>query len=538
MQQDIDISIGDLLRFIGRGLLPAVLVAAVVGFLAYRLTNAQPRVYEAQATVLAAETNPDYSRFGVSPVVAPPVDVSAYVVVAKSDPVLTDALSRTGVPDPGPGAVRSLRGHTSLRTSDTRTSSLITVAVENGDPQTAADRANALAAALVDWDKQRATEGIEQIITALQRQIDQLAEQIRSLQALGDASRQTEITGLINLRAQQQQAQSQAQALRVSAIGRLTVLQQAAVPAVPIAPRPMFTAVLAIAIAVLLTYALLLLRAVLDTRLRSAQDITAVTGLPILAEFPRLPRGTRRLPREAASYLRTSVLFSTADAEPKVILVTSPRSGDGKSSVALSLAEGFARNDYRTLLVDADLRQPVIHTEYRISRVQNGSLIDFLNDPTGPHQIARVLVSAKQQLHVVPAFQASPQAAELLGRSFRTCLARWSKDYDVIIIDSPPVLAVADALTIAPLATGTLLVTNIQRTDRRQVRAAVDLLNRVGVQVLGVAATMVADAGTSRGPGTTGYGYGPELDDDGPPLVVRSGSAGNRARVTPRSPRG
>ncbi len=538
MQQDIDISIGDLLRFIARGFLPAVLVAAVVGFATYRITNAQPRVYEAQATVLAAETNPDFTRFGVSPVVAPPVDVSAYVVVAKSDTVLADALARAGQTEVTPGGVRSLRSHTTLRTSDTRTSSLIMVAVQNDDPQVAADRANGLADALVDWDKQRATRSIEQISTALQQQIDQLAEQIRALQSLNDASRQNEITGLITLRAQQQQAQSQAQALRVSAIGRLTVLQQASAPVNPIAPRPVFTAALGVAFAVLLTYGLLLLRAVLDTRLRSAEDITAVTGLPILAEFPRLPKGTRRLPRESASYLRTSVLFSTADAETKIILVTSPRSGDGKSSVALSLAEGFARNDYRTLLVDADLRQPVIHTEYRISRVQNGSLVDFLNDPTGPHQIARVLVSAKQQLHVVPAFQVSPQAAELLSRSFRTCLDRWSKEYDVIIVDSPPVLAVADALTIAPLCTATLLVANIRRTDRRQVRAAFDLLNRLGVHILGVAATMVPDAGSSRGPGTVGYGYGPDVDDDGPPLALRPTKPGNRARVTPRSPRG
>ncbi len=533
MNQDISLSIGDLLRFLARGLVWAALVGAALAFGAYRFSASQTRVYESQATVVAAETNPDYQRFGVSPVVAPPLDVTAYEVAARSDEVLGRALQSLGVDSPTNVQVARLRRDLSVQTVDTRTSSLIYVSIQNTSPQVAADQSNAVAAALVTWDKGRAGRSMNEIITTLQQQVQSLTEQIRSLQTSGNAT-QDQINGAITLRAQAQQNLSIAQALSASAIGRLEVLQSANVPRTAIAPKPKLVGAIAGVLGVLLTYGVLLLRAALDTRIRDVEDLAAIAGLPILAEFPRMAKGARRLPREAASYLRTSVLFSTADANPKVILVTSPRAGDGKSSVAISLAEGFARNDYRTLLVDADLRQPVIHQEYRISRVQNGSLVDFLGDPEGHHQVARVLVSPKQQLHVIPAFQVAPQASELLSRGFRACLERWSRDYDVIIVDSPPVLAVADALTLAPFCTGTLLVANIQHTDRRQIRTSLDYLGRVGVRLLGVAATMVADPGKALG--GYGYGYGPVQEEETPSTTARS--TGTRARVRPRSGRG
>src|SRR5690606_8163824 len=145
---------------------------------------------------------------------------------------------------------------------------------------------------------------------------------------------------------------------------------------------------------------------ILNTRLTDVAEVEAVAGVPILAEFQRLAKPTRRFPREAASYLRTGVLFATADASPRVILVTSGRSGEGKSAVALNLAESFARNDYRPRLVDADLRQPVLCRESGLRRGQASELLDFLRDPDGPHMVARVPRGGRQGLDIVPSFQA------------------------------------------------------------------------------------------------------------------------------------
>lgn len=527
---DFSVPVGEALKVLRRGLGWSLAAAAVLGYLAYVWSARQPAVYESEATVLASSATPDYRSFGVSPVVAPAIDVSAYQVASRSDPVMVDAIVALGS-QPTDDAIRSLRSNSSVSATAAGTSSLLEISARSGLPEVAAARANALADALVAWDVQRATRSVAQIIESLEQQIGSLTEQIRSLQALGDSTRQNEIEGLITLRAQQQQSMAVARAMSASAIGRLEVIQRASASSTPVEPRPLVTALLAALAGIVITYGIVILRSSLDTRISDVTEIESLTGFPILAEFQRLPKPTRRLPRESASYLRTGVLFATADASPRVVMVTSGRSGEGKSAVAMNLAESFARNDYRTLLVDADLRQPVLFQEYGLRRGQASDLIDFLQDPDGPHMVARVPLGGKQRLDVVPAFQVSAQAAEILGRGFGACVKRWAQEYDVIIVDSPPVLAVADALSIAPFCTGSILAVNMRKADRRPLRATLDLLERMGVRVLGVAATMVTEP-RMRGSAAYGYGYGGGGDDQDPPTssVPRS-----EARVSVRS---
>src|SRR5690606_22702162 len=164
----------------------------------------QAPVYEAQATVLAAESTADFRSYCVSAVVAPAVGLGAYQVAASSDTVLAQALGLMGVAEVDERAIRALRSRVSVRASDSGSSPLITVTASSGGPSDAATTATAVADALVAWGVQRATRSVEQIVTALGQQIASLTEQIRSLQALGDPSRATEIEGLITLRAQQQ----------------------------------------------------------------------------------------------------------------------------------------------------------------------------------------------------------------------------------------------------------------------------------------------------------------------------------------------
>lgn len=526
---DLSIPVGEALRLLRRGLLPALLAAAVLGYLAYAWTSRQAPVYESQATVLASSATADFRSFGVAQVTAPALDVSAYEAAARSDQVTSTALSILGVANPSDSDLRALRRNYTVRGSSSGASSLITVTAKSGQPAGAAATANAVADALVNWDVQRASRGVNQQVTSLEQQIASLTEQIRALQALGDSSRNSEIEGLITFRAQQQQSLAVVRTMSASAIGRLEVLQGANVPTSPVAPRPLTTALLAALAGIVLIYAVLIARQTLDTRISTVPELQAISGLPILAEFQRQPKPTRRLPRETASYLRTGVLFATADAETRVILVTSGHMGEGKSAVALNLAESFARNDYRTLLVDADLRQPVLFQEYGLRRGQASDLLDFLQNPDGAHMVARIPLGGKQRLDIVPSFQVSSQAAEVLGRGFDACVALWSQEYDVIVIDSPPVLAVADALSIAPFCTGTLLAVNMRRADRRPVRATVDLLERMGVKLLGIAATMVTEPQV-KGMASYGYGYGAPSDNEPPSSAPKS-----EARVSVRN---
>src|SRR5690606_45575 len=247
-------------------------------------------------------------------------DVSAYQVASRSDAVAQAALELLGQPDASPAAIRS---DYSVSARSDGQSSLLTVTGRSATPERAADVANAVASALVAWDVERATRSVGQVVQALEQQIAALTEQVRALQALGDPARQSEIDGLISLRAQQQQSLAVARAMGVRASGRLEVIRQAVAGAVPVAPRPLVNGLLAALAGLAVAYGIVTLRATMNTRLTDVAEVEAASGVPILAEFQRLSKPTRRLPREAASYLRTGVLFATGDASPRVILVTS-----------------------------------------------------------------------------------------------------------------------------------------------------------------------------------------------------------------------
>jgi polysaccharide biosynthesis transport protein len=509
MQPDITSNISDVLRFIRRGLLLAMVVAVAAGIAAYVSSSRLPQTFRSEAVISAVRSNNGGEGGFVRP-----LNDSAYRVAATSNAVIIATLTELSFENPTDQKVindfiKKVRISTDNEGNWNDPSSLIRIAVSNSNRDTAALQANTLAQKLIEWDQNRGREGLLKNVTSLQEQVATLDTRIRALQA--SEAPETEISPLIQRRQEIQENLYATQALAGAVPGSLTIIDEAIPELEPVAPRPVFNTVLAFLLGLFGSYGILLLRNALDMRIRDVDDLAKVADLPVLASFPKLPNDTRRLPYEATSYLRTNLLFATSDAHPKVIVVTSAREGEGKSSVALSLAESFVRNNYRTLLVDADMRKPVVAGEYRINSLHQTSLETWLKNPYGSNQAASVPINGKYYLYVIPSFQPSAQAAELLSSGFRECLEIWRKEYDVIIIDSAPILQVADTLTIAPLATGTILVANQQKTDRRQVRAAVDILRRIGVRIPGVIATHVSRDGGQ----TTSYGYGyglPEVD--------------------------
>ncbi len=489
MQQDINITMGDLFRFLRRGLLLALLLAVAGAAAAYYLSSRQAPVYQANATVLAPTGDVNVQSFGIPRVTAPPISVSGYRLAALSDTTIQDALTILGVTDVSQSEVESLRERMNVVTQETRESSSVTLELTGDTPDAVANQANALARALINWDENRARDYLAASVAALDQRIANLDTRLSELQASGAPA--DEIERLNNLRNISEEQTVEAESLIGTAASRLIVVQAASPPADPVAPRPVLFAAFTGVFGFLLGYALLLIRNMLDTRLRSASDLETATGLPILAEFPKLPKKARRLPREASGYLRTNLLFATSEADTKVILVTSPQTGEGKSSVALSLAESFTRADYRTLLVDADLRRPVIAKEYNLDDKRHMPLRAHLENPHDAYEAAHVSVNLTQRLDIIPTFRAAPSPTELLSLGFQDCLESWRKDYDVIVIDSAPILDVADTLTIAPLCTGTVLVASLQDTEPQEVNDAIELLSRSRVNLLGIVATHV-----------------------------------------------
>lgn len=473
-------TLGQLIRFLWRGLLVALPLAALAAAGVYFLSERLEPTFEASAVILATKSSNTFSSTSTS-LSAPPLEAAAYSDIALTRPVLADAAARLGARRLN---LDDFRGTVLVTVEGERDalSNLIEVQVEAGTAQIAARRANAVAQALVAWDYRRASQSIGQRIDTLEAQLAALDNSVESLRLMGEVASQSEIDNRVSLRAQQQEELSYARALLDSAAGLLSVVEPATPPEAPVTPRPLFYAALAAVFTVFVVYGVGLLRSALDTRLRDAEAVKQTADLPLLAEFPDTRNA--HLLREAADYFQARLLLASSTPGKRVILITSPKSGEGKTTVALHLAESLTRHGYRTLLVDADLRQPAVAKRYNLPENAD-SLLEYLADPEN-HQPTKLTVSGSN-LDVVPGFR--PSASPLLGRQLPVCLELWKRDYDVIVIDSAPLLPVADTFSIAPLCTHTVLVANLKRSDRRTLSAAAERLKVMGIPLVGVVAT-------------------------------------------------
>lgn len=534
MENQQELSLRDLFALIRRGLVFALAVAVGAAGLTYFLSSRTTPEYDATATVLASRPNATLQgNFGVNLVTAPLIDVSAYQAAARSHTVLTGALNLLGVPSPSPQTVNDFGKLVTVRVETASQSSLLRLTFRDADPVAAAAGANAVARALLDWEDGRATQNLQVIVDTLESQIEALDSEIAQVQQ-GIVVGSDSVEGLLSLRADRALQLNSARALRTSAVGLLEVLEPAIPPTTASSPRPLRNAALAFVLGIFLVYGLVLLRDALDTRFRNGEDVVRTTELPVLSEFPRLGSGVVHLPREATSYLRTNVLFSTASDHPKVLQVTSAGPNEGKSSVALGLAESLARNDYRTLLIDADLRRPLLYQRLDLTPsvdLEERTLAAHLLNPKS--KLEPVMVSvAGVSFDLIPTFKPVADPAELLSRSFPTLIHEMRERYDAIIIDTPPVLPVADSLTMGPHSTGVIFAVSLPETDRRAVVAALDLLDRIGVRLLGTVLTNVEAGSGARGDYGYGYGYGYGANKD-PRVTASTGrTAARRVRNT------
>lgn len=512
VEYEQELNFRDLAALVKRGFLVAVLVALAAAAGTWFLSREQPSVYQASSTLILSQPNAELRSFGVSLVTAPAIDANAYRAAALGTPVLREALGLLGNSDATAEQVAAFHKKITIRAQDNRISSLLYADVRDTNPVAASEAANAIATALLNWDAQRARRSLQTVIDTLEAQIVSLDSQVAGLEDSADASSQRADLGV--LRAQQLVQLNSARALLSSAVGSLEIMEPAWPPLKPIAPSPTRNAALAFVLGIFLTYGVILLRDALDTSIRGASELQRLTGLPVLAEFPK-QTGLRHLPREAVGYLRTNILFSTANTDPKVILVSSAVAVQGKSSVALSLAQSFARNEHRTLLIDADLRKPVIFGEYGLDRSHSDSLEAFLQNPDDDLKAATVDFGAGVTLDVIPSFKPAKNPSELLSHGFKRFLDKQAQNYDVIIIDSAPILPVPDTLAIAPHVTGIVVAASFLDAERSSVTAALDLLNRLGLRVLGTVITNISKTTTGNLNGY-GYGYGYGSSDDTP----------------------
>lgn len=300
---------------------------------------------------------------------------------------------------------------------------------------------------------------------------------------------------------------------------RLVPIESAALPARPSSPDPVRNLALGIVLGALGGFGYALVRARIDRRIRDIETVTNTFGLTVAGVVPSSPALNRAEgelvpivvtgPRDAArsqaaeSFLkiRTNLQFMDIDNPPRVIVVTSPLPGDGKSTVAANLAVALSEAGESVILLDGDLRRPVVAESFGL--VEGVGLTDLL---TGKATLDEVSQHPTQSpgLAVVGAGSIPPNPSELLGSNAMRQLLQTIKKDHIIIVDAPPLLPVTDAAVLTANADGALIVITAGVTLDTQLDAAIAHLEHVRGHILGV---VFNKAQTSRRGSAYGYGY-------------------------------
>lgn len=264
------------------------------------------------------------------------------------------------------------------------------------------------------------------------------------------------------------------------------------VPSAPYAPNTRLILISGLAGGLLLGVLYALGREIFDTRLRAERDFQRVTDIPLLGKVRRRRAAKDGGPvllaqphgAEAEDYrrLRANLEFIDVDHNPRSVVITSPVSHDGKTTTAMNLALALAERTPRVLLIDADLRNPSIAEACDI----DGD-VGLTTVLIGAVSAEAAITSWAESLAVLPAGALPPNPAQLLAsQAMSALIEKLSAEYDFIVIDSPPVLPASDALTLARLADGAIIVTRYKSTRRSQLAATLNALDAVNARIFGV----------------------------------------------------
>lgn len=272
----------------------------------------------------------------------------------------------------------------------------------------------------------------------------------------------------------------------------------------PVFPDVRLNVLLAFLFSALLAVAAAVLSDMLDKTVRDPEQVartlrTEVIGsLPLMKTRPALSAGGLRAPgkagdkaseddlsgfNESVRTLRNSILLASFERRYRSLLITSAAPGEGKTTTAASLAAAHAEQGKRTLLIDGDLRRPSVHRNFDLP-----SVVGLSNVLMGeiPWREARVRVASVPDLDILPAGPPSRRAADLVGRGLTELLEDAASEYDLVVLDAPPLLGFAEPLQMAAAADGVVVVARAGQTSRKAVATVLATLTRLRARVVGV----------------------------------------------------
>jgi non-specific protein-tyrosine kinase len=493
-----------------------VIAAAVAGAAAYLGSLTTPRQYQSRATLMVGQvlqnTNPNAAEFSTAQALA-----QNYSELVRREPVLRGTLDALGLPQP-PWDWVMLQGMVSSRVVPG--TQLFEIAVLDNQPQRAKDLAQEIIRQLIlqspagsDMQSEAEREFLTTQAEDLRNNITTAQQEIRDLDNVIAAA--TSARQIQEARTRQDSLRSQVSSWQATYVGLQTALQQGTtnfismveqpqVPFSPVGTSTSMTVLIAAAIGAMLAVGAAFLLEYLDDTVKSADDVRQLTQLPTLGGVPNISgeqepdklialRQPRSPVTEAYRMVRTNMRFSTIDNPLRTLVITSPSPGEGKSLSTANLAVVLAQSGQRVIVVDADLRRPSQHVIFELN--DKVGLTTILPDPAV--HVADVWQNTPiENLKVIASGPLPPNPADMLGsKRMGQLIEELRTKAEIVIFDTPPVTAVADASILAARVDGALLVARSGRTRRLPLQHSRDVLHTTGANLLGVIINQIPSRG-------------------------------------------
>ena len=277
-------------------------------------------------------------------------------------------------------------------------------------------------------------------------------------------------------------------------LSNVSIIDTAATPGAPSSPNLFKNLLVGLIFGIGAASLTVFLKDQFDDSIRVPEDVEAKLDLPLLGVVPRSHQGTpdealsdpKSPISEAYNSLRGSLLYSTPEGLPQIMLVTSAQASEGKTTTSFAIASGFARMGKRTLLIDADMRRPSLHRRINLENERGLSTLLTSHEPLADIQIS----SGFDNLSMVLAGPVPPSPTELLSTArFEEIFQEAARTYDIVIVDSPPILGLADSPLMSALVDGVVFVVEADRSRRGSLKAALRRLRSMRPILLGAVLT-------------------------------------------------
>ena len=484
------------------------LAGVLGGVIAYTVSSNMTPMYETSTRLLISDP-PAMRSLDTSAMVSTQTQTSTYSAMLVDRPVLQGVIDKLKL------QITSDNLKDFVTVKIVTNTQLILVTVQDPNPLQAAEIANTIAVVFTDrireLQSQRyaATEkGLSQQVLEMEKQVNDttlaIANETDPAQKLQFESRLTQYrqlySSLVTNFEQVRLAEAQTST-------NVFVSEPASVSREPVSPKTTLNTLLAALTGMFLTAGLIFAIDMLDDTIRNPDDIRQKFNLPVLGviashaitegkpislEQPRSPVA------EAFRSLRTNITYASVDLPLRRILVTSSTPQEGKTTISANLAVVLAQGEKKSVLMDADMRRPTVHQKFGLMNRLGLSSLFVRSLDNLPAAIQTASVSG---LAIITSGSLPPNPAELLtSRRMKEIMDRLNQDYDLIVIDTPPVLTVTDAVALAPGLDGVIIVAVPGMTRLSALRQTLEQLQTVGARVLGIVLNQV-------NPSSRKYGY-------------------------------